>query len=59
MLDKQAALQGRVTDVAGVAATTAAEKLELQFTNRPNSYVSASTNRRRDARVVQRQREVQ
>lgn len=50
MPNKQAALRGLVAGVAGVAAMTAAEKLEQQFTHRPNSYVPAHTL----ARLVRR-----
>ena len=38
-----AALRGLAAGVAGVAAMTAAEKLEQAFTNRPNSFVPAHT----------------
>lgn len=40
---KHAAVQGLVAGVIGVAAMTAAEKLEQQFTHRPNSYVPGHT----------------
>ena len=39
----QAALRGLVAGVAGVAAMTLAEKLEQQFTRRPNSFVPGHT----------------
>ena len=39
----RAALGGLVAGVAGVAAMTAAEKLEQQITGRPNSFVPAHT----------------
>jgi hypothetical protein len=39
----RAAGRGIVAGVAGVAAMTAAEKIEQQFTQRPNSYVPART----------------
>ena len=38
-----AALKGLAAGVAGVAAMTAAEKLEQVFTNRPNSFVPGHT----------------
>ena len=38
-----AALRGLLAGLAGVAAMTAAEKLEQVFTGRPNSYVPAHT----------------
>jgi hypothetical protein len=40
---RQAVLGGLVAGLAGVAAMTAAEKLEQAFTRRPNSYVPART----------------
>ena len=40
---KHAAIRGLVAGVAGVAAMTAAEKVEQLFTHRPNSYVPAHT----------------
>jgi hypothetical protein len=36
-------LRGAAAGLAGVAAMTAAEKIEQQFTHRPNSYVPAKT----------------
>lgn len=39
----KAIVQGLVAGVAGVAAMTAAEKIEQQFTKRPNSFVPAHT----------------
>ena len=51
MRDGQAALRGLVAGVAGVAAMTAAEKLEQRLTHRPNSYVPAHTL----ARLVRRE----
>lgn len=39
----KAALRGLVAGVVGVAAMTAAEKVEQLFTHRPNSYVPAHT----------------
>ncbi|QDV39581.1 hypothetical protein [Tautonia plasticadhaerens] len=39
----QAASRGMVAGLAGVAAMTAAEKVEQLFTRRPNSYVPAHT----------------
>lgn len=39
----RAAVQGLVAGVMGVAAMTAAEKLEQVFTHRPNSFVPAHT----------------
>lgn len=39
----KAAGRGLIAGVAGVAAMTAAEKLEQVFTHRPNSYVPAHT----------------
>jgi hypothetical protein len=39
----QAALRGLVAGVAGVAAMTLAEKVEQQFTRRPNSFVPGHT----------------
>ena len=38
-----AAVRGMAAGVAGVAAMTAAEKLEQRFTNRPNSYIPGRT----------------
>jgi hypothetical protein len=38
-----AAVRGMVAGLAGVAAMTAAEKIEQLFTKRPNSYVPAHT----------------
>ena len=38
-----AAVRGLAAGLAGVAAMTAAEKLEQRFTRRPNSYVPAHT----------------
>jgi hypothetical protein len=43
MTGTQAAARGLVAGLAGVAAMTAAEKLEQVFTRRPNSYVPAHT----------------
>lgn len=43
MAMQHAAIRGLVAGVAGVAAMTAAEKLEQLFTRRPNSYVPAHT----------------
>jgi hypothetical protein len=40
---QQAVLGGLVAGLAGVAAMTAAEKLEQAITRRPNSYVPAHT----------------
>jgi hypothetical protein len=40
---QQAVLGGLVAGIAGVAAMTAAEKLEQAITHRPNSYVPAHT----------------
>jgi hypothetical protein len=40
---QQAVLGGLVAGLAGVAAMTAAEKLEQAITHRPNSYVPAHT----------------
>ena len=40
---QQAILGGLVAGLAGVAAMTAAEKLEQAITHRPNSYVPAHT----------------
>ncbi len=42
-MKQQAVLGGLVAGLAGVAAMTAAEKLEQAFTRRPNSYVPAHT----------------
>jgi hypothetical protein len=39
----KAAVYGLLAGVAGVAAMTLAEKIEQQFTRRPNSYVPAHT----------------
>src|SRR3712207_8543693 len=40
-----AALKGLLAGLAGVAAMTAAEKIEQQFTRRPNSFVPGHTLR--------------
>jgi hypothetical protein len=42
-MDSTAAVRGMVAGLAGVAAMTAAEKLEQRVTGRPNSYVPAHT----------------
>src|ERR671912_1859338 len=42
-MKQQAVLGGLVAGLAGVAAMTAAEKLEQAITRRPNSYVPAQT----------------
>ena len=43
MTGSKAAGMGAVAGIVGVAAMTLAEKLEQQFTGRPNSYVPAET----------------
>jgi hypothetical protein len=43
IMTSNAAVRGLVAGLVGVAAMTAAEKLEQVFTRRPNSYVPAHT----------------
>ena len=45
-MSRAALVRGLVAGVAGVAAMTLAEKLEQQFTRRPDSYVPAHTLQR-------------
>ncbi|MGI4757323.1 MAG: hypothetical protein ACRYGF_10815 [Janthinobacterium lividum] len=45
-MSKSAVIRGMVAGAAGVAAMTVFEKLEQQFTGRPNSYVPAHTLQR-------------
>lgn len=45
-MKNNAALQGLLAGIAGVAAMTLSEKLEQLFTKRPNSYVPAHTLQR-------------
>ncbi len=43
MITNKAIVGGLLAGLAGVAAMTLAEKIEQQFTHRPNSYVPAHT----------------